>query len=177
MPSLVLFDDKGLKRVCEALQVAEDRVSDYYWLTQTSWRRYAYEVKTLAQLDRKQISDRALAQVLRFRQPPSRDGYRSRDFFRICLQDQNILRRTAGQGNPELLFPLLVYILAHELVHIVRFYRFQHLFETTLDQIALEEARVHGITTELLQGVSLPGLNGIIEGFDSMGGDEILSAA
>ena len=177
MPSLVHFDDKSLELAGEALSIAEDRVSDYYWLTQASWRRYPYEVWTLAQLEQRHIHQSFLAQVLRFRQPPERNGFRSRDFYRICLQDHNILSRTTGQGRPDLLFPLLIYVLAHELVHIVRFYRFQRMFNASAGQVAEEEAKVHDITAELLRGLSLPGLNGIIDDFDHMGGSPIISAA
>jgi hypothetical protein len=172
-----LFDTEAINLVGDALSLAEDRVSDHYWLTAGSWQRYSYEVKTVAELQTGQISDTALAQVLRFRNPPMRGGIRARDFYRICLQDHNLLEHTWQQGHMDLLKPLLVYVLAHELVHVVRFYRFQHLFEANRRQRAEEEARVHGITAQILKKVPLKGLNKVINNFDKFGGDRFLSAA
>jgi len=72
------------------------------------------------------------------------------DFYRVCLQDHNILK--ALQSREDLaLFPLLVYIVTHELVHIVRFSQFLALFEASEEQKRQEEKRVHRLTQKILE--------------------------
>ena len=71
------------------------------------------------------------------------------DFYRVCLQDHNILRTL--KARPQIsLFPLLLYVITHELVHVVRFSQFLALFEACGKEQAEEEARVHQLTQEIL---------------------------
>ena len=60
-----------------------------------------------------------------------------------------ILQRVAQLGGGGL-EPLLLYILTHELVHVVRFQRAEHLFSAASELRLAEEERVHRITLELL---------------------------
>jgi hypothetical protein len=71
------------------------------------------------------------------------------DFYRVCLQDHNILK--AHRGRDLALFPLLLYIVTHELVHIVRFSQFLALFEASEPQRLAEEQRVHRLTHRILE--------------------------
>ena len=71
------------------------------------------------------------------------------DFYRVCLQDHNILK-TLKNGHDLRLFPLLLYIVTHELVHIVRFSQFLALFETPEEHKHEEERRVHRLTQNIL---------------------------
>ena len=87
---------------------------------------------------------------------------RGRHFYRICLQDHNLLGLLNREGRQELKLPLLTYVLAHELVHVVRFYRFQHLFQATEDEIKTEEEKVHDITGQVLHKVKLPRLDEVV---------------
>lgn len=153
--------------VGQALEVAEERVSDYYHLSASSWRRYPYEVRTRAQLAPPEVSRQALAQVLRLRRPPLAREWRSKDFYRICLQDHNLLGAVRREGQGEILLPLLVYVMAHELVHVVRFGRFQHLFEANEQERDREEALVHGLSKEILKPVRLPHLDRVLELYDA----------
>lgn len=149
--------------VGQALEVAEERVSDHFHLSASSWRRYPYEVRTRAELKPPEVSRQALAQVLRLRRPPLAREWRGKDFYRICLQDHNLLGAVRREGRDELLLPLLVYVMAHELVHVVRFGRFQHLFEASQAQREREEALVHGLSVEILRPVRLPHLDRVLE--------------
>jgi len=162
MASRRRFDASGLNMVCQALAVAEECVSDHFHLSDTSWRRYPYEVRTLAQLKPQEVSPVALAQVLRLRRPAGSDTLRPKDFFRICLQDHNLLSLVRREGASELLLPLLTYVTTHELVHVVRFYRFQRLFEADAGERRREEIQVHGITSQILHKVRLPHLDQVI---------------
>jgi hypothetical protein len=57
----------------------------------------------------------------------------------------------------------MLYILVHELIHIVRFSRFLHNFEASDIERMDEEARVHGITREILAPTRLPGLKDVYD--------------
>jgi hypothetical protein len=55
------------------------------------------------------------------------------------------------KARPQIsLFPLLLYVITHELVHVVRFSQFLALFEACGKEQAEEEARVHQLTQEIL---------------------------
>jgi hypothetical protein len=151
----------------QAVEVAEERVSDYFHLSGASWGRYPYQVRTGAELRPREVSSQALAQVLKLRRPPLGGEWRAKDFYRICLQDHNLLGVVRREGAAELLLPLLVYVLAHELVHVVRFGRFQHLFEADEKQRAREETVVHGISREILRPVRLPHLGRVLELYEA----------
>ncbi len=156
------FGSAEMAMLGQAMEVAEEKVSDFFHLSDGSWRRYPYELRTLAELLPAEVSREALAQVLKLRKPPAQGHYRSKDFFRICLQDHNLLGLVRREGAGELLLPVLTYVLAHELVHVVRFYRFQHLFEATPQERAVEEARVHDLATRILRPVRLPHLERVL---------------
>lgn len=161
------FAQSEMALLSQAMEVAEERVSDYFHLSGTSWRRHPYEVRTRAQLMPPEVSSQALAQVLKLRRPPLGREYRGKDFFRICLQDHNLLGVVRREGATELLLPLLVYVLAHEMVHVVRFGRFQHLFEADEPERAREEALVHGLSREILRPVRLPHLERVLELYEA----------
>ncbi len=171
-----LFSIAELSQVAHALEVAEESVSDYFRISDTAWLRYPYELRTLAELSPAEINGRALAQVLRLRKPPRPGRLRARDFFRICLQDHNLLGLIQREGVEELMLPLLTYVLAHELVHVVRFYRFQHLFEATPQERAQEEAKVHAITAKTLRRVRLPHLDRVLNFYQEHGEDSFATA-
>jgi len=83
------------------------------------------------------------------------------DFYRVCLQDHNILKTL--EGSPDLaLFPLLLYIVTHELVHVIRFSQFLALFEAAEAEKALEETRVHQLTQKILAPLNLLDLPPVI---------------
>jgi len=82
------------------------------------------------------------------------------DLYRICLQDHNILS-TLDQESKLSLLPLLIYVITHELVHIIRFSQFHQLFDATTEEKEQEEKRVHSLTRQILQPFNCPDLKGI----------------
>ena len=160
------FSAGKLALVSQAVEVAEDRVSNHFHLSENWWLRCPFEVRTRAELRSLEVAPHALAQVLRLRRPPRPGSLRGRDFYRICLQDANLLGAAQREGSGGYLLPLLIYVLTHELVHVVRFYRFQHLFEGFPGQRELEEATVHDLTARMLARVKVPHLDRVLEKYN-----------
>jgi hypothetical protein len=141
--------------------------SDFFKLSVSHWRRARYDILTLEALRAEEISPHALALVAKY------DGrHQDRllqsavfDFYRVCLQDHNILKTLKYCANLSL-FPLLVYIVTHELVHIVRFSQFLVLFETPEEQKDEEERRVHRLTQNILAPLKVRDLPPVIQYYD-----------
>jgi len=135
----------------EAVAVAEELTSNYFKLSLSHWRRARYDILTLEALEQQEISPHALALVAKYHGCHRDRVLKSAvfDFYRICLQDHNILK--ALDACPDLgLLPLMLYILTHELVHVVRFSQFQALFEAPEEEKKEEEHRVHRLAQKIL---------------------------
>lgn len=146
----------------EAVRIAEESTSDFFKLSDNQWRRSRYDILTLEGLWDAEISPHALAQLAKYTCClPGRELKSAHyDMYRICLQDHNILSTLDKQTKLALL-PLLIYIITHELVHIIRFSHFQHLFDATVEEKEQEEKRVHSLTREILQPFKCPDLEEI----------------
>jgi hypothetical protein len=160
--------------VNEAVALAEDVTSSHFKYSSSQWRRSRYDIRTIGQLQGQEITDRAFAQIIRYMgQPPSSHLSSSRfDFYKVCLQDHTILQ--ALSRDPRLdFFPLMVYIVTHELVHIVRFSRFIQSFEAYPEDRVQEEARVHSLTGAILDTARVSGIEAIVRAYrespDSLG--------
>jgi len=136
MRRLQSFGKTELKAVRRARAEAEALVGEFYVLAPREWERMTYEVRTLDELAPEEISDQAFAQVLcyDFMRRIGSTIVDRRDLYRICLQDHRILqaingsRPAAPRADHLALEPFLLYLLTHELIHIVRFtQRLQHL--------------------------------------------------
>ncbi|KIX11924.1 hypothetical protein [Dethiosulfatarculus sandiegensis] len=163
------FTEGHLNLVSDALFVAEESVCDFYRLSGSAWANYRFELRTLADLSPREVTDRALAQVVRLRQPAHQRRLRARDFYRICLQDHNLLNLVERQEAKGIFLPLLIYVLTHELVHVVRFYQFQHLFDAFEGQRETEEKRVHSLTSEMLGKLKMPKMDQVIDLYQEHG--------
>ncbi len=148
----------------EAATIAEEMTSDYFKLSPAHWRRARYDILTLEGLSREEISPHAHALVAKYQ------GYRqnsllqsaSFDFYRVCLQDHNILKTLQACAGLQL-FPLLLYILTHELVHVIRFSQFLARFEASQEEMAAEEARVHRLSAKILEPLNFSNMTPIIQ--------------
>jgi hypothetical protein len=162
------FNEEQVEVLSEALDIAEDMTSNYYQLSQSQWKRYPYDVKTLSQLFGEDIKDNAFAILKKYAKSEHREGeplFKTYEFYLICLQDNQILK--ALQRDKELkLLPLLAYVLTHELVHIVRFCKFQERFDVKeIHKRSEEEHIVHQTTCEILKELSLPNLSYIVDSY------------
>ena len=162
---LQVFNRKQLHILGEALDIAEDSTSNYFKLSQSHWSQHPFDVKTLSGLFGDDIRDNIFALLKRYVPGDDENDQllrKNRELYVICVQDHQILK--ALQRDKELrLLPLLAYVLTHELVHIVRFCKFQIRYDTeeeaTRDK---EENIVHHTTHEILKELPLSNLGYIL---------------
>jgi hypothetical protein len=153
------FTPHEIRVVNEAAALAEELVSNAYKMSASQWLRRKYDFKTMAELTPGEIVHGPFAQIIRYegQRPGSSLGSDTYDFYKICLQDHAILE--VLQQNLHLrLLPFCLYILTHELIHIVRFSKFLCSFVATDMERMTEEGIVHRKTHDILNGVCLIGL-------------------
>ena len=158
------FTAEEIETVNAAAEMAEELVSNFYKMSANQWLRRRYDIKTLIELDDDEIVDGPFAQIIRYegRMSDQRLGSTKYDFYKICLQDHTI-KATLDQLGDLTLFPFILYIVSHELIHIIRFSKFLQNFEATADERLAEEKRVHEKTHEILKALRLPGLEAVLE--------------
>ena len=161
------FNGKQLKIVNKAAEMAEELVSDYHKISASQWLRRRYDIKTLADLSPAEIVSGPFAQIIRYKAQPKSSslGSSTYDFYKICLQDNSIL--SATRKSPAIkLCPFALYIITHELIHIVRFSDFLQNFNASHEEKLAEETRVHNNTHKILKSVKLPGLSNVLKFYD-----------
>jgi len=161
------FDRKQLQVVNKAAEMAEELVSNYYKISASQWLRRRYDIKTLADLSPDEIVSGPFAQIIRYKAQPkgSSLGSSTYDFYKICLQDNSIL--SVIKKSPEIkLFPFSLYIITHELIHIIRFSDFLQNFNASDQERMEEEARVHKNTHGILKSIKLYGLSTVLKYYD-----------
>jgi len=152
--------------VDKALEIAEDTTCNHYHISTSNWKKYDFEISNLAHLRKEEITSDGLAQIARYVYPfPYRIPMNyPRDYYRICLQDHNILGVIDRKEGIEL-FPLMVYVLTHELVHVVRFRKFMQRFDVEQEEKAAEEGKVHLATYQILKSLKGINLNPIFDSY------------
>jgi hypothetical protein len=147
--------------VSQAVEIAEDVTANYFKLSTAQWRHVRYDIRTLAELDTDEVIDHAFAQIIRYSRKRNH-GERWYDYFKICLQDHNIISAAERDQGLQLL-PLTLYVVTHELVHVVRFCKFLQSFDAVNSERRQEEMRVHEITHKALENVKLPHLEYVLK--------------
>lgn len=132
--------------VRSALGSAEDRTARFYCIPEREWPRFPYEVRTRA-FDPGPPPG-AFADLVRVRVEGASDFP---ERFRIRLDDDRILAAVRERREVPGLYPLLLYLLTHELVHVIRFGEGRARWDATDDERRAEERRVHGITRRILE--------------------------
>ena len=89
-----------------------------------------------------------------------------KDFYKICLQDHTII--SALYKNTEMnLLAFVLYVVTHELIHIIRFRKFIQKFEASMKERLDEEIRVHAKTHEILSDISIEGLQPVLRYYEN----------
>ncbi|MBU0516487.1 MAG: hypothetical protein KJ621_17150 [Proteobacteria bacterium] len=155
-----LFDEHQLEKLLKAADVAEDAVADHFHHSSSHWDRIGLELVSGEHLAAHEMLPHVFAQVLCYL--VQKEDVRPQDHYRICVQDHNILRALDGEAR-DIFFPLLVYVLTHELIHVVRFTRFLQLYQADPDRKEREEITVHGLTHEILNKRNLENMPLVLE--------------
>lgn len=156
------FNRFELAEVDRALARAEEITGTFYCIPGREWPRYPYEVRTRAEDEGP--GGRAFADVVRLVAGEDRSGdsfFRER--WRIRLNDEAILDAVHRRDDGIELPPLLLYVLTHELVHVVRFGAQSAPFEAPLEARIEEEGKVHGITRRVLEPAMDEGVRRVAE--------------
>lgn len=149
-----------------SIEIAEELVSDHFKISTSEWKRYRYDIQTLAHLNETEITDLAFAQIRRYLRCPDQRlrGSNPGDFFKICLQD-HVIRRAMAKDDAIAMLPLGLYIMTHELIHVIRFTRFLQSFDASESEREAEEQRVHAQTYSLLQHCKVAGIGEVLNAF------------
>ena len=159
-----MFNHQQLQNINKAAAMAEELVSNHYKLSASEWLSRKYDIKTQCDLTSEEIIEGPFAQIIRYKgqQPNSSLTSHTYDFYKICLQDHAIL--AVLQQAPYIqLLPFSLYIITHELIHIVRFTKFLQSFVASMEERQIEEARVHQHTHDILEHVQVAGLKEVLK--------------
>jgi hypothetical protein len=149
-----LFTRSDLATLGKAASVAELLTNQYFNLSEDEWKRNPYAVFTRKHVTRNLYEDAVFASVIRFGGRPDRVKTEPRvDHYGIVLQDPNILLALLRSSEHDL-WSMGLFVLTHELIHIVRFRKFGADFFACAADRDNEEKLVHGITREMLSGMN-----------------------
>ena len=163
MGKLKTFSQKQIQIINNAASLAEELVSNAYKLSVSEWLGRRYDIKTLASLAPDEVVHGPFAQIIRYRAQRTDTSLSSSsyDLYKICFQDHTTVEKI--KKTPELhLYPISLYIVTHELIHIVRFTKFMQNFVATADEKLDEEMRVHKKTHDILGNIRVSGLSSVI---------------
>ncbi|OGR26879.1 MAG: hypothetical protein A2277_17605 [Desulfobacterales bacterium RIFOXYA12_FULL_46_15] len=159
------FNIDELQKVDEAVKISEELVNNFFKMSSGQWLRNRYDIKTAKDLDRHEHVHGPFAQVIKYeaRKKEMPLGSSSYTLYKVCLQDDAIL--STVQKKDLLLEPFLLYILSHELVHIIRFSKYKQRYENKNESdVTLDEERlVHLLTYEILKPFPISGLVKVFE--------------
>ncbi|NNF98459.1 MAG: hypothetical protein HKM93_03710 [Desulfobacteraceae bacterium] len=160
---LLKFNPDQIEMVNNSVAMAEELVSNHFKMSASQWLHPKYDVKTLADLAPDEIVNGPFAQVIRYkgRRIGKTLESASYDLYKICLQDHSIISILKSKKDLRL-FPFALYIITHELIHIVRFSKFLQSFAASEDEKYLEEARVHNYTRLILNDIQICGLDKVL---------------
>jgi len=167
MEKLKMFTRDQIQIVNNAVAIAEELVSNHYKMSASEWLRPKYDVKTLADLAAEEIIEGPFAQIIRYEafHKDASLGSAVYDYYKICLQDHAIDAALKKSANLKLL-PFALYIITHELIHIVRFSKFLQSFDASPEDRIAEEKRVHEKTQNLLSKLTMTGISDVIAFYD-----------
>ena len=162
----MVFNPAQIEVVSQGVEIAEDVTANFFKISTAQWKHVRYDINTLAELRPDEVTNSAFAQITRYSRNPDHTqfGGRHYDFFKICLQDHNIMA-AVERDDPLQLLPLAVYVVTHELVHVVRFCKFLQRFDADPLERQQEEMRVHEVTQKALKFLKLPSLGYVLKAY------------
>jgi hypothetical protein len=149
-----LFGYREFSALKESLRKAEGLAESFYCIRPREWNKSPFDVLTQGDCpDPLPPAPKSiLAEVCRSVHLPHSSGARPEPlhFYSILLKDENILRAAEAGRDHFDLKSLLVYVLTHEIVHVVRFAR--QCLPFVMDEVdrEAEEKTVLSITRKIL---------------------------
>ena len=147
---ILQFSTPQRSLIVKALDEAEERTSGYYCIPPFRWEQLPFDLLTRADQGWEPLPESMLARV-RCLQRINRN--RPFNFYRIELDDRSILAAAEREKLAGNLYPFFVYILTHEMVHMVRL---STVLDKGIEIPALcnerEEERVQSIARRILAG-------------------------
>jgi hypothetical protein len=142
---------------------AEEHTSSYYCIPPHRRDLLRYDLLTRKDRDWEPLPDNILARVqclekLRPRGP-------DRDFYRIQLNDPGVLTAAERERLTCDLYPFLVYILTHEMVHLVRLSTILDDSKYRPDSVESEETRVQHVSRQILSGAGAWKFGSVLDKF------------
>jgi hypothetical protein len=158
-----LFTADDLEVLARAIPLAEELVGDHFRVTSFGPHQRLYEVVTLASSGPECRAPHALARLCRFdrQERPIDAAPRVSRFYRICIQDDAVLTRARDELD---LRAILLYVLTHELIHIVRFESFEVGYDAAIKARVAEEGVVDRLTREVLSTLRDRTVDAVVEG-------------
>lgn len=143
---------------------AEERTLYYYRIPPHRWQQMKYDLVTRQDREWEPFPETALARVQRLKHvhPILNSAY---DFYRIHLNDSGILTAARRERLGRDLYPFLVYILTHEMVHLVRLTTILPEEEESYLSVEEEEKRVQNVAFRILSAVSDQSLGLVLSRF------------
>jgi hypothetical protein len=162
------FGAGQLHRLETLFDLAQEVTGEFYRMGAEEARCVPYEVRTLAHLTKEEIHERGvLADIARYQYADRAFG-RKRDLYRVNIQDHNILQSLKRSKDRVDFSPLMLYVLTHEIVHVIRFVKFMAPFQMDEKDRTTEENQVHTITQSILARVSIPGMNTVLDRYQHL---------
>jgi hypothetical protein len=142
------FSNPQRNLIFQALNEAEERIAGYYCIPPFRWEQLRYDLLTQADHEWEPIPESMLARVRRLQRASARMSF---DFYRIELNDQSILAAAERERWIHDIYPFFVYILTHEMVHMVRLSSIpDNSSSATVPFDESEEFKVQGISRKIL---------------------------
>lgn len=160
------FSPSQVRAVNDIFLQAEQRAGRFFRVPPDALPLPRYDVKTRPYLAAHEVSERAFAQLCRYRYEK---GWKEPEggfhFYHVCLQDGQILDAVERAQSFIKFVPLMQYIATHELVHMIRFERGEMDFDAAPEEKEQEEDRVHTLTRRILEPFLERDLKLVIECF------------
>lgn len=142
------FDDFQHNLVQQATTESSDHLNRFYRYAPREFFHFSYDVLTERDIPAEAMKEGVFAETICYTR-----GNTPEEFFRIHLFDHPILGAVSTRTNAPALYPFLLYILTHELIHISRLSRLG-LENPSAEERDCEEVTVHRLTRDVLAPVA-----------------------
>ncbi len=158
------FSENQRKLALQAVDEAEEFTSRYYCIPPFRRQQLQYDLVTRGDHGWEPLPDPILASLQCF-QGFSRISKKARDFYRIQLNDPTILTAAEREHLGSDIYAFLIYILTHEMVHLVRISSLWDVPHPATHTPEFEELRVHQIANKILSSTRYPNLKPVLDKF------------